>query len=803
MARALRVAVVQPPLVLGADFIDYPWFANLGAIHTAGVVRAAGFPVRLLDAFSTYGANLYPYEATGGGGATRFWGVPVPRLLAPLEDEPADVVVIHHPPFLYLDAENPLFARLVTSLRERLPEARLVLDDGYLGAMHYVDHDRAAVLRRYPALDYACQYESDETLPALLRALAAGEGPPRDAPADARVLRQTTEPALDGLPLPAWDLVSAADYGAFLKGVFDRSRRVNPFRVAPDTRPIVTSRGCTYRCVFCSSNPWAGRGARRFRALGLDRLRALLRLLRETQGAFHLNVLDQAANLDPAFGAVLALFEAEGFVYDYPNGLRADYLTDEHLAQMQGRIGTLSISAESGSQRVVDRIVRKRLPLAEVERVANTAQRLGIPLVIHYMVGLPGETRREILDTFAFALRLHETAGAEPLVSFATPMVGTELWRMVHEQGLDEGAAETPQHEQVQHRAVAATAAGGRERVGAAELTGALQAFRRRVRSAATRKVVVNLTYRCNNHCRFCAVGNPEGTVGDALASPQGGPESSGDRPGPSVGFRETPREDAAVEEIVRTLDACYEQGVRLVDFDGGEPLLHPRHVQAIRHARRRGYERVTLTTNGRVLSYEAVTCELLACGLHALLVSLHGATAATHEALTRTPGSFAQTLEGLRLVQRLRQPGFDLGVNTTLTADNLGELDALAALLCELGVDVWNLQLVTPYGRATAALVPSERDLRRTLTAVLERWSGRLRIQVVNAPPCLLPGWEDRVIGDVAKAERDMVFVTKEQVNLANYLALRRLYTERCEECLYRPACAGEYRFASGGREP
>lgn len=787
MARELRVAVVQPPLVLGADYIDYPWFANLGAVHTAGVVRAAGFPVRLLDAFSTYGANLYPYEEE-----TRFWGVPVPRLLAPLEDEPADVVVLHHPPFLYLDGANPHFASLVAAVRERLPEARVVLDDGYLGAMHYVDHDRADVLRRYPGLDYACQYESDETLPALLRAIAAGAAPPCDAPASARVLRQTGEPPLDTLPLPAWDLVSAPDYAAFLKGVFDRSRRVNPFRVAPDTRPLVTSRGCTYRCIFCSSNPWAGPGKpHRFRSLGLSLLGALLRLLRETQDAWHLNVLDQAANLNPAFGDVLALFEEQGFVYDFPNGLRADYLTDEHLQRMRGRIGTLSVSAESGSQHVVDRIVRKRLPLGEVERVAKTARRLGIPLVIHYMVGLPGETRREILQTFWFALRLFETTGAEPLVSFATPMVGTELWRIVHEQGLDDGATATPQHEQVQHRAVAATAAAGRERVGAEELTGALKAFRRRVRSAATRKVVVNLTYRCNNHCRFCAVGNPEGTVGDALAAL---PAQAG---APSVGFRETPREDAAEGELIRVLDAYYEQGVRLVDFDGGEPLLHPRHVQVIRHARRRGYERVTLTTNGRVLSYEATTCELLACGLHALLVSLHGATAATHEALTRTPGSFPQTLEGLRTVQRLRQPGFDLGVNTTVTALNLGELDALAALLTELGVDVWNLQLVTPYGRATADLVPGAGELRAALAGVLERWSARLRMQVVNAPPCLLPGWEDRVIGDVAKAERDMVFVTKEQVNLANYLALRRLYTERCADCLYRPACAGEYRFA------
>jgi radical SAM superfamily enzyme YgiQ (UPF0313 family) len=247
----------------------------------------------------------------------------------------------------------------------------------------------------------------------------------------------------------------------------------------------VTSRGCTYRCIFCSSNPWARPGeARRFRALGRERLRALLGLLRETQGARHLAVLDQAANLDPGFGETLALFAEEGFDYDFPNGLRADRLTDEHLERMRGRIGTLSVSAESGSQRVVDRIVRKGLPLAHVERVARSAQRLGIALVVHFMVGIPGETRGELQQTLALAERLSAETGAEPLLSFATPMRGTELWRIVEEQGLDEGAAATPPHEQVQHRAVAATAAAGPERVGAAELTALLRAFRRRLRGA-------------------------------------------------------------------------------------------------------------------------------------------------------------------------------------------------------------------------------------------------------------------------------------------------------------------------------
>ena len=55
---------------------------------------------------------------------------------------------------------------------------------------------------------------------------------------------------------------------------------------------------------------------------------------------------------------------------------------------------------------------------------------------------------------------------------------------------------------------------------------------------------------------------------------------------------------------------------------------------------------------------------------------------------------------------------------------------------------------------------------------ALIERWRARMKIQVINLPFCLLPGYEDHVLGDLGKLERHMVFVNNETVNLAAYLA-------------------------------
>ncbi|MBC8072676.1 MAG: hypothetical protein IAG13_30430, partial [Deltaproteobacteria bacterium] len=52
-----RVLVVHPPLSVARDFIDYPFFADLGAVQLAAVLRER-WPTALVDAFALPGAGL-------------------------------------------------------------------------------------------------------------------------------------------------------------------------------------------------------------------------------------------------------------------------------------------------------------------------------------------------------------------------------------------------------------------------------------------------------------------------------------------------------------------------------------------------------------------------------------------------------------------------------------------------------------------------------------------------------------------------------------------------------------------------
>jgi hypothetical protein len=70
------------------------------------------------------------------------------------------------------------------------------------------------------------------------------------------------------------------------------------------------------------------------------------------------------------------------------------------------------------------------------------------------------------------------------------------------------------------------------------------------------------------------------------------------------------------------------------------------------------------------------------------------------------------------------------------------------------------------------------------------------MRVQVINCPPCLLPGHEEAALTDFGKAERTMVFVGESAVNLQAWLAAKRRRDARCRNCLWAVLCPGFYRF-------
>jgi radical SAM protein with 4Fe4S-binding SPASM domain len=142
----------------------------------------------------------------------------------------------------------------------------------------------------------------------------------------------------------------------------------------------------------------------------------------------------------------------------------------------------------------------------------------------------------------------------------------------------------------------------------------------------------IELTYQCNLACRFCY--NPVERRGQVRSHPLPKPGA------PPLAF----------EEIVSLLDQLRDMNVLFLTLTGGEPLVHPRFWDIAEAAKARGFA-LRIFTNG-VLIDEAVADRLAALRPFCLEISVHGATAATSEALNQVPGSHARMMHALELLR-------------------------------------------------------------------------------------------------------------------------------------------------------
>lgn len=747
----MRVAVVFPPLEVSPDFIDYPFFADLGAVQAAAVLRAAGHQVTLVDALAIPGAS-----ADRRGDRVALGAQPssvVTQLPADL-----DAAIVALSPFSVPPRRSSTVGAVLEALRGRSATLPIVLADLHQGGQHVIDANAAGVLASYPEASAYIKHEAEVALPSLLADSAWVDRGARER----RAISGEDPRTLDDLPLPAWDLVDTGAYFRFHDAVVEALGRGRwAFPIDGASLPALSSRGCPFRCAHCSSNPSsreAGRLVRpkiqrRYSPAYVDRLLSLLR----QRGARRVHLLDELANVSEThFDAVLDRTAAHGLRLEVPNGLRADYVSPRQLTKLKALVTTLSVSAESGSQRVVDEVVDKQLDLGEIERVARDARDASVPLLVHFLIGTPGETKEEINETLAFAVDLHDRLGVEPSVQFATPLPGTPLERRATDQRLSLPVVDDwgPRFQREPSLAT--------EAVSLEELRKFKDTFERRLAaSRGPQKIILNATYRCNNRCTFCATGTRTQLDGD-------------------------PARQREILVKYRKL------GVRLLDVDGGEPTLNPNLLSLIRFARRIGYERVNVTTNGRMASYEQFASALLESGVTSVLVSIHGPDAETHAQNVGVAEAFEQTVAGAKNLLALAPPDVELGANVTVTKSNHEKLPELAALVYELGFRWLNIQFLTPFGRATKWVAPDTAEAARIAMRTIDAFQGRMKFQVINLPACFMPGYEEHLVGDLMKLERHMIFVNNDEVNLYGYLRERRSKKPMCHACPHGVFCGG-----------
>jgi anaerobic magnesium-protoporphyrin IX monomethyl ester cyclase len=228
---------------------------------------------------------------------------------------------------------------------------------------------------------------------------------------------------LNEMQFPAWHLFK-----------LDRYTNLQPTvdQVDGPSLPILTSRGCPYRCTYCSQI-----GPRRWRARSVESVVAEWRWLVRDLGAAEIGVLDDSFNIDRQRVLDICQRLVDEGLTQVPwimiNGIRANLADEEVLGAMK-RAGCIrtAFGVESGNQKILDSVVDKHLTLDQVRSAFKAAQAVDLETIGFFIIGLPGETEETMEDTIRFACEL------DPVVanfSIATPFPGTQMYETVKAQG--------------------------------------------------------------------------------------------------------------------------------------------------------------------------------------------------------------------------------------------------------------------------------------------------------------------------------------------------------------------------------
>lgn len=275
-----------------------------------------------------------------------------------------------------------------------------------------------------PAVDHVVTHEGEISFVDLLRRLEAGQ------PVERVIHGQ--KPDLESLPVADRDLFLTE----WRKAGYTLDSPEVPLADLP--APFVTiiaGRGCIYNCSFCQPAERTLFGGR-VRRRSVPNVMAELRFLRDRYRFRSLMIHDDCLTEDRKWVEEFCrAYKAEGFDQPFFCQTRADIVVrNEDMVALMHDAGLRGffIGFESGSQRVLN-FIRKGTKVEHNYAAARICRRYGIRIWANYMLGLPTETKDEIMATVRM-LKDIDPDWYSP--AFYTPHPGSDLYTYCLEHDL-------------------------------------------------------------------------------------------------------------------------------------------------------------------------------------------------------------------------------------------------------------------------------------------------------------------------------------------------------------------------------
>lgn len=222
-----------------------------------------------------------------------------------------------------------------------------------------------------------------------------------------------TEPGEFSLPIPQYDLFPYKKY------------RI-PHGIRIPFAGLITVYGCPYKCSYCIG------GDIGFKYRNIENIMEELRYLKGI-GIKELWIKDLtfAAKRDHSVKFCEELIKS-GLGFSWVCISRVNVL-DEELLKLMKRAGchTIQLGVETADQELINRY-SKGLKKEQVKYIFDLCKKIGIRTLAHFILGLPGDTKDNILSTIQYAIELEPDFAS---FNIAAPRLGTKFRKDMIEQG--------------------------------------------------------------------------------------------------------------------------------------------------------------------------------------------------------------------------------------------------------------------------------------------------------------------------------------------------------------------------------
>ncbi|MGQ9921436.1 MAG: B12-binding domain-containing radical SAM protein [Desulfobacca sp.] len=326
------------------------------------------------------------------------------------------------PQLVGVSCMTPTFPQAVAICRTVKEKGRAAT---VLGGPH-VTALKEDILALQPEVDYVVYGEGEQTVAALCQALAQGN--PALPDVNGLVYRRpdgtiSVNPPrglikdVDSLPFPARDLLDMERLGTH--------RYID---VGRNSATMISSRGCPFKCAFCSSHITMGK-LYRFRSA-----ENVLAEIDELVGRYRVNHIafeDDTFTLNRERLETICQ-ELIRRCYDLTwYCLSRVESMDLELARLMRRAGCrlVSFGIESGNPEILQKI-HKKISLPAARRAVEACYRAGLRSQCTFILGFPFDTQQTMAETLRFAQELSPTIA----IFFAlVPYPGTEMYRYLPE----------------------------------------------------------------------------------------------------------------------------------------------------------------------------------------------------------------------------------------------------------------------------------------------------------------------------------------------------------------------------------